>query len=100
MDWETEDKITPLSDKPHGRVAGDSQLHIGHLRTDLPSKNGNVSTARKAGARAFIKPNVTWDNFGVYYNLVDKNGAGLPTSSVAFDETITPQQARVLVSAQ
>jgi len=98
--WDTDDKITPPSDKPRDRVAEDSQLHIGYLNTDLPGKKGNVSAVRKAGARAFIKPNVTWDGYGVLYNLVDKNGAGVPTSSVVFDDAVTPQQARVLVSAQ
>ncbi len=97
--WDTDDKITPPSDNPRDRAAGDSQLHIGHLNKDLPGKNGKVSAVRKAGARAFIKPNVTWDGYGVLYNLVDKHGAGVPTSSVVFDDAVTPQQARVLVSA-
>jgi hypothetical protein len=100
MGWDTDDKITPLSDKPRSRVAAESQLHIGHLRTDLPGKNGKVSAVRNAGAKAFIKPNVNWDGFGVQYNMVDKNGAGVRSSSVVFEDEITPQQAMLLVSAQ
>jgi hypothetical protein len=70
------------------------------MPTTRPHDIDGVSAVRKAGARAFIKPNVTWDGYGVLYNLVDKNGAGVPTSSVTFDDAVAPQQARVLVSAQ
>ncbi|KAK0717675.1 hypothetical protein B0T26DRAFT_675952 [Lasiosphaeria miniovina] len=55
--WDTDDKIVPPSDAPRERVAGDSQLEVGFLKTDLPGNNGGMSRWRKAGARVFIKPN-------------------------------------------
>lgn len=66
----------PEKDKPRARIASETRKHVGYLKEDLPNKQGNVTAARKAGEKAYIKPNVTWDAYSVHYNLVDKNSAG------------------------
>lgn len=64
-----------------------------YLKKDLPGRRGNISAAHKAGGKAYLKPNVTWDGFSTHYNLVDKNGAGVPSSSVVFKDAVTLRAA-------
>lgn len=83
----------PETDKRRDRLASETHKHIGYLKKDLPGKRGKVSAARKAGGKAYLKPNVTWDGFSIHYNLVDKNGAGVPSSSVVFKDAVTLRAA-------
>lgn len=94
--WNTDNMIEPPdTDKPRDRLASErrSSTLARYLKKDLPGRRGNISAARKAGGKAYLKPNVTWDGFSIHYNLVDKNGAGVPSSSVVFKDAVTLRAA-------
>lgn len=84
--WNTDNMTEPPAPKPTSRATVShprrSSTLARYLKKDLPGRRGNISAARKAGGKAYLKPNVTWDGFSIHYNLVDKNGAGIPSSSV------------------
>lgn len=69
----------PEKDKPRARIASETRKHVGYLKEDLPNKQGNVTAARKAGANAYLKPNVT-----------------VPSTSVRYKRGLTPEQAHGL----
>ncbi|ODA84328.1 hypothetical protein RJ55_02848 [Drechmeria coniospora] len=86
------------------RRAVDAMTNIGTWRVDLPpsaslgkrkrNDHGRKNEHRKAGAAAFIKPNINWDDFGVSFSVCDANSANANAKYVSLREGWTLQQAR------
>jgi len=84
------------------RRAVESMLEVGIWTVDLPAKAGSKRTqsgtttnpCRKAGEKAFFKPSINWDAFGIAFNACDAKGANASSEFITLKPGWTLQQAR------
>ena len=82
----------------------ESMTKIGTWRITLPApatptkrkrnNDGQPNPVRLAGASAFIKPNINWDDFGISFTVCDANNASANAKYVTLNPGWTLQQAR------
>ncbi|KAK4168081.1 hypothetical protein QBC43DRAFT_361741 [Cladorrhinum sp. PSN259] len=101
--WDTNCPIThPGAIRPRRGV--ESMTQVGTWKVSLPApttpskrrRSGEPVTNphRQAGAPAFIKPNLNWDDFGVSFTVCDKVNSCANAKYVAWNDGWTLQQAR------
>ncbi|KAK3934374.1 hypothetical protein QBC46DRAFT_427632, partial [Diplogelasinospora grovesii] len=82
----------------------ESMTQIGTWMVNLPAPSTptkrkrndgfTVNQHRLAGAPAFIKPNINWDDFGISFSVCDAKSSGANAKYVALTPGWTLQQAR------
>ncbi len=80
----------------------ESMTMIGTWRVTLPTpttpskrkRSSDSNPDRVAGAPAFIKPNINWDDFGISFSVCDAKNASANAKYVALNPGWTLQQAR------
>lgn len=103
--WDT-NCTNPHPEPLRERRGVEAMIRVGSFNANLPpsvpakrkaAREGTVASPpahRQAGAPAFMKPNINWDDYGINWMLVDSKSAGVNPRFVQYHNNWTAEQAR------